>query len=175
MSGTTADIAGRSYAADGTSLGATLALVPAGPRVVRFGSQALAMAADGRFVIVYIASIDRLLPARQAPYAVYAQRFGADGTPTGAEIRVSEILSMPQAAEPAVGISAAGDFVVAWVGFSELGLGSPFTPLATDGLESRVYSQRLTADGRSEERRVGNGCVSTVRSWWSPSPSNNNK
>src|SRR3546814_487584 len=153
MSGTTADIAGRSYAADGTSLGATLALVPAGPRVVRFGSQALAMAADGRFVIVYIASIDRLLPARQAPYAVYAQRFGADGTPTGAEIRVSEILSMPQAAEPAVGISAAGDFVVAWVGFSELGLGSPFTPLATDGLESRVYSQRFTADGR---KRGGN-------------------
>src|SRR3546814_2463632 len=60
---------------------------------------------------------------------------------------------LPQAAEPAVGISAAGDFVVAWVGFSELGLGSPFTPLATDGLESRVYSQRFTADGR---KRGGN-------------------
>src|SRR3546814_11134874 len=60
---------------------------------------------------------------------------------------------LPQAAEPAVGISAAGDFVVAWVGFSELGLGSPFTPLATDGLESRVYSQRFTADCR---KRGGN-------------------
>src|SRR3546814_20770322 len=108
---------------------------------------------DGRFVIVYIASIDRLLPARQAPYAVYAQRFGADGTPTGAEIRVSEILSMPQAAEPAVVISAAGDFVVAWVGVSELGLGSPFTTLATDGLGSRVYSQRFTADVRTSGDR----------------------
>src|SRR3546814_17653832 len=41
MSGTTADIAGRPYAAAGTSLAATLTLLPPCPRFVRCGSPAL--------------------------------------------------------------------------------------------------------------------------------------
>lgn len=151
LNGSTAQIVGRRYAADGTALGSTLVLAPVDGRVVRFGPQALAMAPDGRFVIVYTGSLDA---GRQSRSAVYVQRFNADGTRIGAEIRVSEILSMPQAGdpavagEPAVGISSSGDFVVAWTGFSDLGFGGPFSPLAAEGTESRIYMQRFSADGR---------------------------
>src|SRR3546814_13381330 len=42
-------------------------------------------------------------------------------------------------------------------------IGCPLYPSATN---ARACTD--TASGRSEERRVGNGCVSTCRSRWSP-------
>src|SRR3546814_7346577 len=41
-------------------------------------------------------------------------------------------------------------------------------PVAVVHLHSWAALARLTLSGRSEERRVGTGCVSTVRVRWSP-------
>lgn len=143
----TAKIIGRRYAPDGTPLSPSLVLVPEGGRSVGFGPQALAMMPDGSFVIAYTGSLNA---TRQIRSAVYAQRFDPEGARIGAEIRVSNALSMPQAGMPAVGISSSGDFVVAWAGFSELGLGGPFAPVSTIGVQSRIYTQRFGADGRKQ-------------------------
>src|SRR3546814_17677342 len=44
-----------------------------------------------------------------------------------------------------------------------------FDPMARRG-QWAALAPPDGADGRSEERRVGQACVSTCRSWWSPSP-----
>jgi hypothetical protein len=72
----------------------------------------VAMAADGRFVVVWRGLDEAGLPA------VFARRFAADGTPMGDEITVNDPLAagVGEVAlrSPAVSINAAGHFVVAW-------------------------------------------------------------
>jgi hypothetical protein len=98
----------------------------------------IAAAADGRFVVAWSGDGDDASAG-----GVFAQRFGAEGTPRGAEFRVNTYTTGSQFL-PRVAADAAGNFVVAW--------SSP----GQDGSSDGVFAQRFTAAGtpRGAEFRV---------------------
>src|SRR5262249_9194053 len=65
---------------------------------------------------------------------VYAQHYSADGIPLGGEFRVNAYTTSNQW-EPAVGMDAAGDFVIAWASFGQ------------DGSDYGVFARRYSAAG----------------------------
>lgn len=79
------------------------------------GAPAIASAANGTFVIAW-ESFDQ-----DGDYiGIFAQRFAADGSPSGSEIPVNDYVDGPQEA-PAVGLANDGRFVVVWQGYGEDG------------------------------------------------------
>ena len=96
----------RRYAADGTPVGSIFQVNSTTP-----GDQtrpAVAMAADGSFVIVWqTVSID-------GSTDIMAQRYQADGTANGSEILINTFTDLDQK-DAAIAMNAAGAFVIAWV------------------------------------------------------------
>ncbi len=75
-------------------------------------------------------------------WAVFARRFGADGTPLGEKIKVNS--TNTGASLPQVAVNAQGEFAITWVG-----------PTADGG--SAVYAQCFTAAGN----RLGSEIIAT--------------
>lgn len=93
----------------------------------------VAMASDGSFVVVW-SSFDQDGDSG----GIYAQRYGATGTLTGAEFRVNTTTVGNQAA-PDVAMAADGRFVVVWTSGSDL-----------DGSGRGVYAQYFDATGSAD-------------------------
>lgn len=88
----------------------------------------IAIDSDGDFVITWSS-----LGQDGSDWGVYAQRFNAIGVPQGSEFLVNTYTTNGQS-DPAVSISASGDFVVTWIG-------------AQDGDSNGIYAQRFNASG----------------------------
>src|SRR5205085_11902955 len=90
---------------------------------------AVAADAAGDFVIAWISG-----GQDGGGYGIYAQRYSAAGAPLGGEVRVNTYTTGNQQS-PAVGMDAAGDFVVTW------------SSNLQDGSSFGVYAQRYNAAG----------------------------
>jgi hypothetical protein len=90
---------------------------------------AVTMQAHGRFVVVWESS-----PGGPES-GIFAQRFDAEGNPTGSEFQVDSGQPSLQSF-PAVAASAGGDFVVAWGDYGQ-----------SDGSSNGVFAQRFSAAG----------------------------
>lgn len=95
---------------------------------------AAAMAADGRFVIVW----DSLPSGGLGPAGIHAQRFLATGDASGAPLRVNTDTDHVQAF-PAVAMASDGRFVVVWVSEEQDGSG--------DGIFGQLYDASGAAVG----------------------------
>ena len=109
---TASQVYGRVFARRFDTSGAELGDVfnPAGDRVGSEFQPAVAVDADGDFVVAW----HRFEPSDG--YRVFARHFRASGAPTGDAIPMDAIGASVEAV-PAVGIDSDGDFVVAWRGF----------------------------------------------------------
>jgi hypothetical protein len=67
---------------------------------------------DGHFVVVW-----HSLDQDGSDYGIFAARFDAAGVRVGGEFQVNSITDARQSF-PAVAVDAAGDFVVAWMGYN---------------------------------------------------------
>jgi hypothetical protein len=95
------------YDESGASVGAQ---IPVSVVSGNQGSAAVAMDADGDFVVAWDGP-----EAADPDTGVFAQRYAADGTPSGGTFLVNTTVTGVQES-PAVGMDADGDFVVAWHG-----------------------------------------------------------
>src|SRR5207253_11488190 len=89
----------------------------------------VAVDAAGDFVVAWQSDLQD-----GSGYGVFAQRYSATGLPLGGEFRANTFTTDYQGF-PAVGMSAAGDFVIAW------------QSLGQDGSNTGVYAQRYSAAG----------------------------
>jgi len=96
-------------------------------------SPAVASDANGNFTVVWHSANQDGSAA-----GVYGQRFNALGNPLGTEFRVNTYTLGPQD-EADIGMTATGEFVVAWESGSTL--------LPQDGSAAGAYGQRFAADG----------------------------
>lgn len=113
------DVYARRFGADGAPQGNEFRV----NTVTAFGQRnpAVAASATGDFVVAWMG------PFPGIGYGVYARRYSAAGAPLGDEFRISPA-SANGLQVPAVGMDAAGTFVVAWTGG-----GSPsYRPLARE-------------------------------------------
>jgi predicted nucleic acid-binding Zn-ribbon protein len=79
----------------------------------------IAMRADGSFVVVWASRSQDEDPSEITTHdGVFAQRFSSTGGRVGIEFQVNTQTFYYQH-EPAIGISAAGDFVIVWHGYTE--------------------------------------------------------
>jgi hypothetical protein len=105
------------------------------------GSQAVAMDADGDFVVTWMSYY------QDGSYiGIYAQRYNAAGVPQGGEIRVSSSPSSGQILVlPAVAMDADGDFAIAWGSIADFYFS-----------DIDVYARRFNAAGvaQGDEFRV---------------------
>lgn len=93
-----------------------------------FGRPSVAMAPDGRFVVVWAGG-------QEDPSLSFGRRFAADGTPLGSRFRLARISGQE---EPDVAMAADGSFVAAWTQAVE-----------RDGeRDLDIYLRRFRADGR---------------------------
>lgn len=114
----------RRYAADGSPSGTTFQV-----NTTTTGFQwrpSVGVAADGSFVVVW--------QSDDQGSDIYAQRYGADDLPVGAEFRVNTAAANYQG-EPDIGVAGDGSFVITWSGYG------------LDGDASGVHAQRYGADG----------------------------
>ncbi|MEM6784506.1 MAG: hypothetical protein AAF624_12320, partial [Bacteroidota bacterium] len=97
-------------------------------------SAAVAMDADGDFVVVW-QSINYNGADQDGDGAgIYAQRYDASGSAVGSEFQVNTFTTGDQA-NPSVAMDADGDFVVVWQSYGQ------------DGSYDGVYARRYNADG----------------------------
>jgi hypothetical protein len=97
----------RRYDADGTPLGASFRV-----NAVSTGLQsspAVAVAADGSFVVAFVDERDYVDPLMEIP----ARRFDANGDPVGLQFSVNQTTTYNQYT-PSIGMDAAGNFVIGW-------------------------------------------------------------
>ncbi|MDD3762024.1 MAG: hypothetical protein PHP86_01875 [Nevskiales bacterium] len=150
-------IFGRWLTADGAPLGPVMTLTPPDSGLIRpLSHQAVAIAPDRSFVIAYGRSV---YGGREG---VFAQRYDADGTPLGGEIRVSVPMLGEHirdlaitvaglidrvAMDPVVGMDAEGNFCIAWLQAVEIN-GDPKLRTYGDLTGTRINLQRFRADGR---------------------------
>lgn len=90
----------------------------------------VAMDADGDFVVTWTST----MPGVELGTGVFAQRFGAAGSPQGSAFRVNTYTTGAQQASQ-VAMDPSGDFVVTW------------TSMGQDGSDYGVYARRFNADG----------------------------
>ena len=100
------------------------------------GSPDVALAGDGSFVVVW-QSDDPGDGTDTDETSVRAQRFAADGTPTGAEFQVNSFTTGSQV-HPEVTFGFGGDFVVAWQNNA---------PTPDDPTGANIRARRFGADG----------------------------
>lgn len=121
------------YAADGTPLDSNFRV---NSTIVRDQTRpAVAMAADGSFIIVWQSmSSDGFLD-------ILAQRYSAGGATIGDELLVNTFTGLDQK-DPAIAMNAAGQFVIAWVSDH---------PALTDptDTEKSIFVQSYDANGQS--------------------------
>ena len=130
---------GQRFEADGTPQGSEFGVNSFTTANQR--APALAMAADGSFVVVWQSAG----PLSGGHYAVFAQRFASGGSAVGPEFRVNVDTLVDQHA-PAVASDADGNFVVVWQ-----------TSILSPGLGdvvARVRRFRLPADLRVPRQHV---------------------
>ncbi|MDB5969745.1 MAG: hypothetical protein JWQ90_2195 [Hydrocarboniphaga sp.] len=134
------DIYAQRYAADGTPIGGQFRINSESAE--RQGNAAVAMNASGEFVVVWNSATH--LPATTG---VFAQRYAADGTPRGGQLRVNtgerDIYALVS-----VAIGSNGDFIVAW---PERGKS---LPVATNVVPGFIVAQRYSADGVAKEAAI---------------------
>jgi hypothetical protein len=130
--GSDSDVYGQLFDASGVRLGAEFAVNSY--TTGRQGGPAAAMAADGRFVVVWSSAAHDGLRAR---------RFAADGTPQGGELVVNTYTTGFES-YTSIAADAAGNFIVAW------------TSTAQDGSDAGVFARRFDSNGapRGSEFRV---------------------
>jgi hypothetical protein len=90
----------------------------------------VAALADGGFVATWTS-----IGQDGSEGGIYAQYFGADGQPVGAEVRVNTHIGSPQSV-PSVAALADGGFVATWQSWTQ------------DGFGEGVYAQRYGTDGQ---------------------------
>ena len=120
-----------------------------GPEVVLFDTKGYqlrgldkAIAASGDFVVAWVKE------ERDGTWTnVFARAFSANGKPKTSEIRVAAA-DVGRQMDPAVAMSANGDFVVVW------------QSQAAENAPTRVWGQRFTANGKPAGRRFAPGL------WW---------
>jgi hypothetical protein len=105
-----ASIQRRRFGANGAALDATDQLVNSYTTSDQT-APAVAVAPDGRFVVAFASAGSSA--GDTSSTSVHARRFGADGAPAAASFQVNSATTGEQEA-PAVGIDAAGNFVVAF-------------------------------------------------------------
>ncbi len=115
------------YAADGTPHGTETRVNTTTLDYQREPS--VAMDADGDYLITWASFWQD-----GGSWGVYAQRYAADGTPRGTEIRINAT-TLGDQREPSVAMDADGDYLVTWAS------------LGQDGSGTGVYAQRYAADG----------------------------
>ncbi|HTK77710.1 MAG TPA: hypothetical protein VL371_20760, partial [Gemmataceae bacterium] len=116
----------RLYNADGTPHGAEFKV-----NTVSTGLQsdpAVAMAADGSFVIAFVDQRDYVDPYME----IAARRFDADGNGVGSQFPVNTTTAYNQYA-PSIGMDAAADFVIGW------------TSQFQDGMWNGVFARAFSA------------------------------
>ena len=115
------------YASDGSPAGTEFQVNTYTPLSQR--ASAVGIDAAGNFVVAW-----RSNGQDGDSYGVFAQRFASDGNSVGTEFQVNTYTPSPQL-NAAVGVDAAGNFVVVW--------GSAFQ----DGAAGGVFAQRYASDG----------------------------
>jgi hypothetical protein len=102
------------------------------------GAQAVAMDSAGDYVAAWASNGED-----GSGWGVYAERFQANGSPAGPEVRVNTTTAGDQT-DPAVAMDSAGDTVITWSSYGQ------------DGSGWGVYSQRYDAAGVAQggETRV---------------------
>ncbi|MEM6784560.1 MAG: hypothetical protein AAF624_12590, partial [Bacteroidota bacterium] len=133
--GSTSGIYGQRYAADGTPLGSEFLVNTFTTSLQQ--RPAVAMDADGDFVVVWQSGDYDGDTQDGDSYGIYAQRYASDGTALGSEFQVNTYTTSFQF-EPAVAMDADGDFVVAW------------TSDGPDGASFGIAAQRYAADGTAQ-------------------------
>lgn len=146
----------RRFDADGAPLGPSTVVKRVRSRLASI-SPDIAMAADGRFVVLWARSYDPILGRT----LVKARRYGADGMPSGRAMRVAGRLSLdlglplgnpldfpPRIAvstlidpTPDVAMADNGDFVVAWAARTSAGITQVDEPLVFT-----IYARRFRDD-----------------------------
>lgn len=95
------------YAADGTAVGPRISASPGFEEAQQ--CPAIAFDQQGSFAIAYLAG-----PATGGPdYAVWLQRYAADGAPLGGRVRVDDA-TLAVSASPSLVVDPDGDLLVAW-------------------------------------------------------------
>ncbi|MEM8599440.1 MAG: T9SS type A sorting domain-containing protein [Bacteroidota bacterium] len=123
------------FAADGTLQGPEFQV-----NTYTTGDQLLpsvAMDAEGNFVVAWMSG--SLGDTQDGDsFGVFAQRFGADGTPQGSEFQANTYTTSRQGF-PSVAMDAGGDFVVTWESYGQ------------DGESLGIYAQRFSASPVANE------------------------
>src|SRR5690606_11821274 len=96
---------------------------------------AVAMAADGRFVVVW--ESNGAASGDTSGWSGRGRRYAADGTPAGPEFQVNTYTNADQR-YPAVAANSSGDFLVVW---QSLGSNNG------DDSQRSIQAQRFTANG----------------------------
>lgn len=133
----TRHISARLFDADGLPRGDMFAASPTGGSRT---SPAAGIATDGSFIVAWEGGDT---PADAG--GVFARQFAPDASPRGDAIDVGAAVS-PATREPAIGVGAAGDFVVAWqtlAGEDPVGVGDALG----DGSGYGIAARRFSASG----------------------------
>ena len=143
------DIYSQRYAADGTTLGSEVRVNSNTTSTQDYPS--VAALSGGGYVVTWMSFQDG------SDYGIYSQRYAADGTALGSEVRVNTYTSSTQS-YPSVTALSGGGYVVTWQSIAQDGNGSGWG----------IYSQRYAADGTAlgSEVRVN---TYTTGSQYSPS------
>ena len=120
------DIVAQRFRANGQALGAPIPVNvdnPATPVPADDFSPAVAKAADGGFVVVWLSLLPPSLSAPGTPPDVYARRFNAAGAPLGPQVKLSN--SLVSGDRPDVCIDGLGRSIVSWTSVDKF---EPFEP-----------------------------------------------
>jgi hypothetical protein len=126
-------IQGQRYASDGSTRGAQFQLNSYATGNQRFPT--IAAESDGDFVVTWSSAGSAETDADG--FSIQAQRFASDGSTLGTQFQVNTYTTTNQTF-PAVAAGAAGEFVVAWVGYGSAG---------TDTSQTSIHAQRHASDG----------------------------
>jgi hypothetical protein len=146
-------IYGQRFDRDGTPVGAEFR-VPSTTTGVEEEGAAVAIDEDGDFVVVW----SRYLPSSDGTSdGVFGRRFGADGTPLGAEFMISTSSDTLEQFDPSVASNAAGAFVVTW---------------RTDESDTGdfIYAARFASDGTSQGAPIVVNTPATFTGLDAPTP-----
>jgi Ca2+-binding RTX toxin-like protein len=121
------------YSAAGSALGSEFRVdTTIGAAQIDLGLPAVAMDADGNFVVTWLTYLSDV---SGSGHGVFARRYNAAGVALGGEFRVDTRLSQFRADGPSVAMADNGEFVITW---------ETWTP---DGLRFAIYAQRYDVNG----------------------------